>query len=180
MSEKRFKQIGTICALAILTATFLHGKWESDAVNALLLLLAGLGTAGFVYCGFKKDRILDVLENEAAEGIDKVLERYRELIAASMRQASRLSEAEERIRLLTSEVETFLNQTGHNKCWTNEFRLRQVFKISKSRWPDPQKVTLPEMFWGCKVYCPEHCEPLSEKDKQMIKEIEEVIKKYMY
>ncbi|MDO8523213.1 MAG: hypothetical protein Q7S12_02945 [bacterium] len=180
MSEKRFRRILTICVLIVLLTVFLLGRIY-PIFEYLLLAASAFSAVVIVWAGLKADKTVNEFEKEMAFSKQKIVERNLQLIADLMHQSAKLSDAEEKIKMLTSEVETFLEQSEHNKCWTNEFRLRQVFKITKkSRWPDPQKITLPEMLWACKIYCPEQIKPSSPKEEQMVKEIGEVIKKYMY
>ena len=104
-----------------------------------------------------------------------------ELIADLMHKSAELSEAGEEIERLRLAIKTHRDQKDHNKCWMNDFRLHQQLQDGKnSPLPNPQKVTLAEMLWGCLIYCPEQYQTLSEEERRMTGEIKEVAKKYLY
>lgn len=180
MSEKRFKRVSAIDIVLIIGCVVFYPY--VNTFFQIILIILGLASALFIiWAGFNEDPIMALLETDLEKGAPAVFERNYRLIEDLMRTSADLSEAREEAKRLRLEIEVHRDQTGHNKCWMNDWRLHQSLKDGKlSALPDPSKIPLAEMLLGCSTYCPSLEKKVSEQDKMMIHEIEEVIKKYMH
>lgn len=184
------KSINFLLGLLIALLFFAYAGVKAEEPYKSYAVWCGIITGILlIICSFKTDRKRN--KNKTCETTDDTPEpldrfenlknRYGELNALLMIKSAQLSESEEALSRLRNEVKIHRDQRDHNKCWMNDFRLHQSLNDNKiGSLPNPQKITLPEMLWGCKVYCPGLYPKLTAKDEQMITEIGEVIKKYMY
>ena len=106
--------------------------------------------------------------------------RYLEILESDMRKSAELSEAKEEIEWLRLAIKTHRDQFCQNKCWANDFRLHCKLGEGKPIWPDPENITPAEYIWCCLKYIPSIKESLSESEKKMFSEMEEVAKKFLF
>ena len=111
----------------------------------------------------------------------KLQEKIEYLIGEVMHKSASFSEVSEELKNLRNIIDIYLAQEGHNKCWVREVWLRNVLKRTDgSPYPDPEKVSLAEFLWGCKIYAPEQYPTLTPKEEKMMKKIEAAIQECLH
>lgn len=114
-------------------------------------------------------------------GVKILQEKIEYLVGEVMHKSATLSEIKEELKELRNTLDIYLDQEGHNKCWVREIWLRERLKRKDgSPYPDPEKVSLAEFLWGCKIFAPEQFPALTPKEEKMMKKIEKAIKECLH